>query len=79
MASFQLSGPAVRDLREIYDWIAEDDPVAADRVMLDLREAIERFVDVPDSGTSATTWVTQRSVHGPSIATSSSTSPMRTP
>lgn len=50
MASFQLSGPAVRDLREIYDWIAEDDPVTADRVMLDLREAIERLVDVPGLG-----------------------------
>ena len=50
MASFELSGPAVRDLREIYDWIAEDDPAAADRVMLDLREAIGRLVEVPGLG-----------------------------
>lgn len=50
MAIFQLSGPAVRDLREIYDWIAEDDPAAADRVMLDLREAMGRLVDVPGLG-----------------------------
>lgn len=50
MASFQLSGPAVRDLREIYDWIADDDPAAADRVMLDLREAIRRLVEVPGLG-----------------------------
>jgi plasmid stabilization system protein ParE len=50
VASFQLSGPAVRDLREIHDWIAEDDPAAADRVMLDLREAIGRLVEVPGLG-----------------------------
>jgi len=50
VASFQLSGPAVRDLREIHDWIAEDDPVAADRVMLDLKEAMGRLVDVPGLG-----------------------------
>jgi len=50
VASFELSGPAVRDLREIYDWIAEDDPAAADRVMLDLREAIGRLVEVPGLG-----------------------------
>lgn len=50
MASFELSGPAVRDLRQIYDWIAEDDPAAADRVMLDLREAMARLVEVPGLG-----------------------------
>lgn len=50
MASFQLSGPAVRDLREIHDWIAEDDPAAADRVLLELREAMGRLVDVPGLG-----------------------------
>lgn len=50
MADFDLSGPAVRDLREIYDWIADDDPAAADQVMVDLRDALHRLADMPGLG-----------------------------
>lgn len=52
MAGFEISGPARRDLQEIYDWIAGDDPAAADRVMLDLREALARLAEVPGLGHS---------------------------
>lgn len=50
MPGFELAGPAVRDLREIYDWIAADDPAAADGVMLDLREALGRLAEMPGLG-----------------------------
>lgn len=50
MADFELSGPAVRDLRQIHDWIAGDDPAAADRVMLDIRDALRRLAAMPGLG-----------------------------
>jgi plasmid stabilization system protein ParE len=50
VAEFEVSGPARQDLREIYDWIAQDDPAAADRVLSDLRDAIVRLADMPGLG-----------------------------
>lgn len=50
MAEFEVSGPARQDLREIHDWIAQDNPAAADRVLSDLRDAIVRLADMPGLG-----------------------------
>lgn len=50
MADFEVSGPARRDLREIHDWIAQDDPAAADRVLADIRDAIVRLAETPGLG-----------------------------
>jgi hypothetical protein len=48
VAEFEVSGRQRRDLREIYDWIAHDDPAAADRVLSDLRDAIVRLSRPPN-------------------------------
>jgi plasmid stabilization system protein ParE len=50
VTEFQVSGPARQDLREIHDWIAQDNPAAADRVLSDLRDAIVRLADMPGLG-----------------------------
>lgn len=50
MADVEISGPARRDLREIHRWIAQDDPVAADRVLSDLRDAVARLAEMPGLG-----------------------------
>ena len=50
MADVEISGPARRDLREIHRWIAQDDPVAADRVLSDLRDAVTRLAEMPGLG-----------------------------
>jgi plasmid stabilization system protein ParE len=50
VAEFEVSGPARQDLREIYDWIAQDDPAAADRVLTDIRDAIVRLAEMPGLG-----------------------------
>lgn len=50
MADVEISGPARRDLREIHHWIAQDDPVAADRVLSDLRDAVTRLAEMPGLG-----------------------------
>lgn len=50
MAAYKISGPALQDLREIHDWISRDDRDAADRVLLDLREAMEMLAGMPGLG-----------------------------
>ncbi len=50
MASFVVSGPAAADLGDIHAWIAYDDPVAAGRVLEELRPAMQRLVDQPGLG-----------------------------
>lgn len=50
MADVEISAPARRDLREIHRWIAQDDPVAADRVLSDLRDAVTRLAEMPGLG-----------------------------
>lgn len=50
MTDVEISGPARRDLREIHRWIAQDDPVAADRVLSDLRDAVTRLAEMPGLG-----------------------------
>jgi toxin ParE1/3/4 len=47
---FVLSEPAAGDLRDIYDDIAADDPVAARRVLEDIRTAMHRLADHPGLG-----------------------------
>jgi toxin ParE1/3/4 len=47
---FVLSEPAAGDLRDIYDYIAADDPVAARRVLEDIRTAMHRLADHPGLG-----------------------------
>ncbi|MFP4148304.1 MAG: type II toxin-antitoxin system RelE/ParE family toxin [Nitriliruptoraceae bacterium] len=50
MPRFVLSHEAITDLRDIYDYIAADDPVAARRVLEDIRTAIRRLADHPGLG-----------------------------
>lgn len=49
MARYVLSPEAGDDLREIRDYIAQDDPAAARRVLTDLRTAMRRLVQ-PEVG-----------------------------
>ena len=50
MPRFVLSETAADDLRDIYDYIAADDPAAARRVLEDLRTAMHRLADHPGLG-----------------------------
>ena len=50
MPRFVLSHGAAADLRGIYDDIAADDPVAAHRVLEDIRTAMHRLADHPGLG-----------------------------
>jgi len=45
------SQAAERDLRNIWDYIAEDDPSAADRVLLRIDDRARVHADFPQSGT----------------------------
>jgi len=47
---FVLSEAAAGDLRDIYAYIAADDPVAARRVLEDIRIAMQRLADHPGPG-----------------------------
>jgi len=47
---FVLSEAAAGDLRDIYAYIAADDPVAARRVLEDIRIAMQRLADHPGLG-----------------------------
>jgi len=47
---FVLSEAAADDLRDIYEYIAADDPVAAWRVLEDIRTAMHRLADHPGLG-----------------------------
>ena len=50
MPGFVLSQEATGDLREVYDYIAADDPAAARRVLDDLRTAMHRLAEHPGLG-----------------------------
>ena len=50
MPGFVLSQEATGDLREVYDYIAADDPAAARRVLEDLRTAMHRLAEHPGLG-----------------------------
>lgn len=50
MRRFVLSEAAAGDLRDIYAYIAADDPVAARRVLEDIRIAMQRLADHPGLG-----------------------------
>lgn len=41
---------AMRDVDEIWDWIAAEDMAAADRVAARIARATDRLADFPDSG-----------------------------
>lgn len=47
---FVLSDPAVADLRDIREYIAERDPVVAHHVLEDIRASIHRLVELPHLG-----------------------------
>ncbi len=42
--------PALRDLRALQDYIAEDSPAAADRITRRIRDAVSHLADFPESG-----------------------------
>ncbi len=50
MSRFILSPEARDDLKEIADYIAQDSPNAARRVVRELRAAMERLAEMPASG-----------------------------
>ena len=50
MPTFVVSHEAAADLRDIYDDIAADDPVAARQVLEDLRIAMHRLAEHPGLG-----------------------------
>lgn len=50
MPRFVLSHEASVDLRDIYEYIAADDPAAARRVLEDIRTAMRRLADHPGLG-----------------------------
>ena len=50
MKTVVLRRSADRDLDDIYDWIAADDPVAAERHVRRIVAAAERLAEFPKSG-----------------------------
>jgi len=50
MPRFVLSHEATTDLRDIHDYIAADDPMAARRVLEDIRTGMHRLADHPGLG-----------------------------
>ena len=50
MGRFRVSNSAYRDLDEIWSYIASDNPVAADRVIRQLHEAIRWLARFPAAG-----------------------------
>jgi len=50
MSSFRLHPDVVSDLEEIWDYIAEDNPDAADRAVADIFESLQTLVRFPHQG-----------------------------
>lgn len=50
MARYVFTRPAERDLLDIWGYIATDDVDAADRVVGEIRDAVERLVEMPRLG-----------------------------
>ena len=50
MSGFVFHPDAVADLNEIWEYIAADNPGAADRVLEEIREAIRSLVPFPQQG-----------------------------
>ena len=50
MSSFRLHPDAVSDLEEIWHYIAEDNPDAADRAVADIFESLQTLVTFPHQG-----------------------------
>jgi plasmid stabilization system protein ParE len=51
---FQLHPGAAEDITEIWEFIAEDNPLAAGRIREDILDAIRSFVSFPNQGHSRT-------------------------
>ncbi len=47
----EFSSGALKDLKDIFDWIAKDSPAAAFRIIARLRQNIEILADFPQLGT----------------------------
>jgi len=45
---FELHPEAAKDIIEIWEYVAEDSPLAAERVREEILDAIRRLVPVPD-------------------------------
>src|SRR5438046_10705202 len=50
MNGFVFHPDAVADLKEIWEFIAADNPVAADRVLEEIHEAIRSLIPFPQQG-----------------------------
>jgi toxin ParE1/3/4 len=50
MSGFVFHPAAFRDINEIWEFIAEDNLNAADRILDELQESIEKLVDFPEMG-----------------------------
>jgi toxin ParE1/3/4 len=57
MSRFLLSGDARQDLSELWDWIAADNPRAADQLMEDILSACDCLADQPDMGSQRPQWL----------------------
>jgi plasmid stabilization system protein ParE len=53
MSGYVLSQDAERDLNDLWDYIGEDSPSAADRLIETLFEAFSQLADFPGMGTQA--------------------------
>jgi plasmid stabilization system protein ParE len=52
MSAFVLHPGALADLSEIWEYIAADNPAAADRVLEEIQEAIRALIPFPQAGHS---------------------------
>ncbi len=50
MAQVRWTDRASRDIRAIYEYVAEDNPSAAMKLVLDLASSTDRLRDFPESG-----------------------------
>ena len=56
MNNYQFTAAAFDDLADIWNWIAADNPEAADKLIQDIREACQQIADHPESGTRRLSW-----------------------
>jgi plasmid stabilization system protein ParE len=47
---FELHPGAAQDITDIWEYIAEDDPLAAERVLEDILDSVRKLVPFPNQG-----------------------------
>ena len=69
MSDYRLSPQAFRDIDEIWEFIAEDNLDAADRIRDEIFAACERLAEIPGMGHFEKTWPTSPFASGGYIRT----------